>query len=612
MEGVGGAGGEGGRGGPRLGAGRGGWVVGRREGRRVAAAAGIAWAAAGGGAGAAALEADLRAAAALVAPSLEVVGAFVPAGEGPGGARAAAEALQARVSVALRTVGGAGSLLMCAAAPGGGVSVFEEDAPGAGLVEGRGPAEWSKVGAGAGFGDGAFCLRMDLFLVVPLLAGGAPAARRRAAANSVRDVVAELRSGDCRVLVDGGYVQRGALCGTSPEAPTMARLVVRACPPDSGGASSEGPAAGPSLAYEPLASGPAPCHVVRLEASVLGAVADSGQATGQQVLSMALAGLEAQLWEVARQLGDLEDAAAGRPHVFRALNFLPPGTPFPVTLVYDLGRGTDGDLRALERAHRDQRLEAHARLALGTERPAFKMSNALAFGEGEGDGTSGGKDGPRLANVHTSLPPSSVGGTVSLVQGDYMYYHYMQDRFDDNGWGCAYRSLQTICSWFRRQHYTSVPVPSHRAIQETLHKVGDKPAKFVGSRQWIGAIEISYVLDELLGVQSKVITVPSGAEIPTRARELARHFETQGTPIMIGGGVLAYTLLGVDFNELTGDCAFLILDPHYTGREDLGRIHAGSWVSWKQLGDKAAAGGDLFVRDAFYNFLCPQRPKEAA
>jgi hypothetical protein len=34
---------------------------------------------------------------------------------------------------------------------------------------------------------------------------------------------------------------------------------------------------------------------------------------------------------------------------------------------------------------------------------------------------------------------------------------------------------------------------------------------------------------------------------------------------MIGGGVLAYTLLGVQFDELTGDAAFLILDPHYTG-----------------------------------------------
>ena len=36
-----------------------------------------------------------------------------------------------------------------------------------------------------------------------------------------------------------------------------------------------------------------------------------------------------------------------------------------------------------------------------------------------------------------------------------------------------------------------------------------------------------------------------------------------------GGGVLAHTILGVDWNEATGDTKFLILDPHYTGGETL-------------------------------------------
>jgi hypothetical protein len=77
---------------------------------------------------------------------------------------------------------------------------------------------------------------------------------------------------------------------------------------------------------------------------------------------------------------------------------------------------------------------------------------------------------------------------------------------------------------------------------------------------------------------------------------------------MIGGGVLAYTLLGIDFNEQTGECAFLILDPHYTGADVLQAIHKGRWVAWKFADGKAAAGGDLFVSSAFYNLLCPQRP----
>jgi hypothetical protein len=55
-----------------------------------------------------------------------------------------------------------------------------------------------------------------------------------------------------------------------------------------------------------------------------------------------------------------------------------------------------------------------------------------------------------------------VNGTVTLLSGDYDYFHYMQDRFDDSGWGCAYRSLQTLMSWFRKQHYSNKPVLSHR------------------------------------------------------------------------------------------------------------------------------------------------------
>lgn len=35
-------------------------------------------------------------------------------------------------------------------------------------------------------------------------------------------------------------------------------------------------------------------------------------------------------------------------------------------------------------------------------------------------------------------------------------------------------------------------------------------------------------------VSCKVINVRSGAELPEKCRELALHFDNQGTPIMIG------------------------------------------------------------------------------
>ena len=58
------------------------------------------------------------------------------------------------------------------------------------------------------------------------------------------------------------------------------------------------------------------------------------------------------------------------------------------------------------------------------------------------------------------------GAKVYQVSGHYAYHHYLQDGYDDSGWGCAYRSLQTIVSWLRLQGYTDKCIPSHAEIQQ--------------------------------------------------------------------------------------------------------------------------------------------------
>lgn len=241
-----------------------------------------------------------------------------------------------------------------------------------------------------------------------------------------------------------------------------------------------------------------------------------------------------------------------------------------------------------------QRKNLHHLFRLSLNSPIFRKGNTVVFEE----------DivalGGYLINPHIGLSSGVKGGTPHLVQGRYAYHHYMQDNFDDNKWGCAYRSLQTIVSWFRFQGYTDVPVPSHRVIQQALVDIEDKPASFVGSRQWIGSFEVGYCLDHLLGVQCRVMNVSSGAELSSRGRELSMHFDVQGTPVMIGGGVLAHTILGVDYNELTGDIKFLILDPHYTGGEDLKYIQDSGWCGWK--------GPNFWDKNAHYNLCLPQRP----
>ncbi|KTG00227.1 hypothetical protein cypCar_00025901 [Cyprinus carpio] len=140
------------------------------------------------------------------------------------------------------------------------------------------------------------------------------------------------------------------------------------------------------------------------------------------------------------------------------------------------------------------------RFKLPSDRPYLRRANAFHFPD------AAYKDG-YLRNPHIHLNPPNIEDAKYLVQGVYSYHHYMQDRVDDDGWGCAYRSLQTICSWFQQQGYVETAVPTHTQIQQALVDVGDKEPRFVGSRQWIGSIEVQAVLNQLLGVTSKIMFV---------------------------------------------------------------------------------------------------------
>ena len=206
-----------------------------------------------------------------------------------------------------------------------------------------------------------------------------------------------------------------------------------------------------------------------------------------------------------------------------------------------------------------------------------------------------------LKSPHLTLktPISSSHIIRACIKGDYLYYHYNQDNINDAGWGCAYRSLQTLFSWFTLN--TSIgkgkKIPSINDIQLTLVKLGDKDKSLIGSNGWIGAVEVNLVLNELLGIESQIIFCPSGKDISSKGRELIYHFQNNGTPVMIGGGVFAYTILGVDYDIVKGDCMFLILDPHYSGEDDVKNITSKGFCNWKSI--------DLFKKESFYNMCLP-------
>lgn len=170
------------------------------------------------------------------------------------------------------------------------------------------------------------------------------------------------------------------------------------------------------------------------------------------------------------------------------------------------------------------RRELHQQLGIPLTRPVFRRANNYSL------------ENPKnllLINPHVGLKSTVTDGKQSLVQGKYTYHHYMQDNFNDDGWGCAYRSLQTLCSWFRFQGYSSTAIPTHEEIQRYLVKVGDKQSNFINSRQWIGSTEVSMCLNGFMNVDSRIMHVSSGADLATKGSELAYHFESQGTPIMV-------------------------------------------------------------------------------
>lgn len=248
----------------------------------------------------------------------------------------------------------------------------------------------------------------------------------------------------------------------------------------------------------------------------------------------------------------------------------------------------------------------HTALCLPMDRPLLRQRQGVYSSERQGKELTDGGFVGRLRDVHIGIKSHGMGEEgveIGMVDGSYLYCHYLQGKLNDSGWGCAYRSLQTLISWAVFEGYASFEddlFPGHKRIQTALVEVGDKAASFIGSKEWIGANEVCYAMQKLVGIDSKILHVSKGSEMESRARELLMHFEQEGSPVMVGGGVLAWTILGVVRNTKTGKAKFLILDPHYEGKDQLGTIQGKGWVAWKSA--------DVFVSSAFYNLCMPMRP----
>lgn len=100
----------------------------------------------------------------------------------------------------------------------------------------------------------------------------------------------------------------------------------------------------------------------------------------------------------------------------------------------------------------------------------------------------------------------------------------------------VYFFIIVICKYvyYRWQGWTNKSVPSIRDIQEILVDLGDKNKSFIGSSEWIGSMEVSFVLNVHIDVTCRIISVRKGDTLNSVCLELAEHFDRHGTPVMIG------------------------------------------------------------------------------
>ncbi|CAF3778068.1 unnamed protein product [Rotaria sordida] len=197
-----------------------------------------------------------------------------------------------------------------------------------------------------------------------------------------------------------------------------------------------------------------------------------------------------------------------------------------------------------------------------------------------------------------------IDETIDIVRGTLYFYHYKCDEQDDRGWGCGYRTLQTLCSWIInvKEEYSTSIVPSITKIQEILVDLEDKPVSFIKSKQWIGTCEATMILSQLYDVDCKIIHISNGYNLLNYMNLLSKHFHDFCSPLMMGGDADAASkcILAVRSNK-----QLLILDPHYSGPSftSINKLRESGYLKWYNVPND-------FVSSSFYNLCLPQLKKD--
>lgn len=197
-------------------------------------------------------------------------------------------------------------------------------------------------------------------------------------------------------------------------------------------------------------------------------------------------------------------------------------------------------------------------------------------------------------------PESDPEAIDVRTPGGIVYYHYGSDGVDDRGWGCGFRTLQTILNWIRKSQKkeNQIRIPSVPELLDIVNRFDPDPEQ---KNRWIGTFEAGLVVEEVVGVSCRLSHAPRGSNLPFP--ELVDHFRKRGCPAMMGGDADAASkaILGTFESRKSGQRALLVADPHFWGRKDsscAGQLIQEGWVAWKNLETD-------FDRNSFYNLCLP-------
>tara|TARA_Y100000589_G_C26994775_1_gene564151 strand:- start:129 stop:707 length:579 start_codon:yes stop_codon:yes gene_type:complete len=172
---------------------------------------------------------------------------------------------------------------------------------------------------------------------------------------------------------------------------------------------------------------------------------------------------------------------------------------------------------------------------------------------------------------------------------DYLIYHYCIDDFNDVGFGCSYRNIQTILSAVKKYYKNDISIPNVKSILKYFNNDYEKKIKQGKTQElWIEPYHISEYLKNYYKIKgqnilylledqdiSKILktdifiylsdSIYHKSNFNKVLEIINEHFNKNKIPIVIDNGVYSYCLTKINEN-------FILIDPHTTNDDNATKI----------------------------------------